>query len=108
VPVLRLPPSLPASILRDRNPDTTPAGRPIRPGPPAAMLQEALMLVGSGQGVLPVGAHVRRYYVRPDVTYVQLHDAPPVEWGLAWRRDRATARVLAFTRAAEDLTDGAE
>jgi DNA-binding transcriptional LysR family regulator len=103
VPVLQ-PPGTPAESSRpDRIRHLTPAGRPIERGPSAATLQEALTLVGSGRGVLPVGAHVRRYYVRPDVTYVVLRDAPPVEWGLAWHRDRATARVLAFTRAAEDL-----
>ncbi|MEV4140405.1 LysR family transcriptional regulator [Dactylosporangium sp. NPDC049742] len=104
VPMLQLPPTLPASTLRDRNPGSTPAGRPIPTGPPAATFQEALMLAGSGRGVLPVGAHVRRYYVRPDVAYVPFRDAPPVEWGLAWHRDRATAKVLAFARAADDLT----
>jgi DNA-binding transcriptional LysR family regulator len=108
VPVLTLPATLPASLRRDRTPDSTPNGRPIPSGPPAVTFQEALMLVGSGQGVLPVGAHVRRYYVRPDVTYVHFRDAPPVEWGLAWHRDRATARVLAFARAAEDLVDRQE
>jgi hypothetical protein len=79
------------------------AGVPVLP--PTATFQEALMLVGAGQGVLPVGAHVRRYCARPDVSYVPFRDAPPVEWGLAWPRGRATARVLAFTRAAEDLID---
>jgi DNA-binding transcriptional LysR family regulator len=83
-------------------PDDTPAGR-IGDGPVAATFQEMLTLVGSGRGAFPVGAHVRRYYPRPDVAYVGLTDAPPVEWGLVWRADAATARVLAFHEAARDL-----
>jgi DNA-binding transcriptional LysR family regulator len=80
------------------------AGR--RRGPvtgPGATFQELLTLVGAGRGTLEVGAHVRRYYTRPDVAYELLDGAPPVEWGLIWRADAATARVLAFNRAALDL-----
>ncbi|GAA3032390.1 LysR substrate-binding domain-containing protein [Streptosporangium longisporum] len=82
---------------------TPPAGWPVEAGPPASTLDEALTLVGEGRGVLPVGAHARRYHPRPDVTYVPFDDAPPVRWGLLWRTDGATARVLAFAEAARDL-----
>lgn len=67
---------------------------------PRAGLQELLTLAGAGEGVLPVGAHIRRYYPRPDVTYVPLADAPRLEWGLVWRTE--TARVRAFADAAAD------
>ncbi|MGW6912213.1 LysR family transcriptional regulator [Kitasatospora sp. NPDC054939] len=76
------------------------------PGPRAATFQEALTLVGAGQGVLPVGAHTRRYYVRPDVAYVPLDGAPPLEWALLWPADGATARVRAFAEAAAALVHG--
>jgi DNA-binding transcriptional LysR family regulator len=81
----------------------TPGERSIHSGPRAATLQEALALVGSGQGAFPVGAHVRRYHPRPDVAYVVIDDAPPVRWGLYWPATGATARVLAFSQAASDL-----
>jgi DNA-binding transcriptional LysR family regulator len=74
----------------------------LRPAP-AATFQEMLTLVGAGRGVFPVGAHARRYYARPDVAYVLVRDAPPVEWGLLWPAGGATARVLAFGRAAQEL-----
>jgi DNA-binding transcriptional LysR family regulator len=64
---------------------------------------EALTLVGTGQGTLVVGAHVRRYYARPDVGYVPITDAPPLLWGLIWPDDRNTARVRAFVSAASEL-----
>ncbi|MEU5264225.1 LysR family transcriptional regulator [Amycolatopsis sp. NPDC021455] len=102
VTLLRLPDTLPESLRADRTPDTTPGGQPISPGRSAATFQELLTLVGAGQGVFPVGANVRRYYVRPDVAYVHLDDAPPLQWGLLWRADNATARVLAFNDAAHD------
>jgi DNA-binding transcriptional LysR family regulator len=70
---------------------------------PLAGLQELLTLAGAGEGVLPVGAHIRRYYPRPDVAYVPLGDAPRLEWGLVWRAGAATARVRAFTEAAAEL-----
>ncbi|WP_084962008.1 LysR family transcriptional regulator [Thermoactinospora rubra] len=103
VTLLQLPGSLPDSLREDLTPRTTPAGRPIRPGPSASTFNELLTLVGAGHGVLPVGAQARRYYMRPDVTYVPFDDAPPLEWGLLWRADAATARVRAFAQAAHDL-----
>jgi DNA-binding transcriptional LysR family regulator len=70
---------------------------------PRAGLQELLTLAGAGEGVLPVGAHIRRYYPRPDVAYVPLDGAPRLEWALVWRDGSATARVRAFAGAAADL-----
>jgi hypothetical protein len=64
-----------------------------------------LTLIGAGRGVFPVGAQARRYYARPDVAYIPFTDAPPLRWGLLWRADNATARVLAFAEAARDLLD---
>jgi DNA-binding transcriptional LysR family regulator len=94
----------------DDLPDSPPPGataRPIGPTPAAGSFQEALTLVGSGRGVLPIGAHIRRYYTRPDVAYVVLRDAPPVHWRLMWRSDGATARVRAFAEMAHDLVSAA-
>lgn len=73
------------------------------PGPEAATLTEALTLVGWGAGVLRVGAHVRRYHARPDVTYVSLADTPPLEWAALWHVAHATAPVRAFANAAYEL-----
>ncbi len=70
---------------------------------PRAGLQELLTLAGAGEGVLPVGAHLRRYYPRPDVAYVPLDDAPRLEWGLVWREGSETARVRAFADTAAEL-----
>ncbi|MEU9827558.1 LysR family transcriptional regulator [Micromonospora chersina] len=103
VTTLQLPDTLPQSLRADRTPQTTPAGRPINAGQSAATFHEILTLVGAGHGVFPVGANARRYYPRPDVAYVHLHDAPPLQWGLLWRADDATARVRAFNEATQML-----
>ncbi|MFI6800845.1 LysR family transcriptional regulator [Streptosporangium canum] len=106
VKVLQLPVTMPESLRADRTPRQTPGGRPIESGPSATTFQEMLTLIGAGQGVFPVGAHARRYYARPDVAYIPFSDAPPLEWGLMWRADGATARVRAFSQAADDLVHG--
>jgi DNA-binding transcriptional LysR family regulator len=85
-----------------RLPEADAARLPVLKPSAACTFQEVLTMVGAGQGTFPVGAHVRRYYPRPDVAYVLSPDPAPVEWGLVWHRDRATARVLAFNQAALD------
>ncbi|MFI5911489.1 LysR family transcriptional regulator [Dactylosporangium sp. NPDC051541] len=80
-------------------PTLTPTG-PHPTGPVAETFQEALTLVGAGQGAFVVGRHATRFYARPDVTYVPIQDAPPLHWGPIWHKTRATARVHAFAAAA--------
>ncbi|MGW4498919.1 hypothetical protein ACWENR_09910 [Micromonospora sp. NPDC004336] len=37
------------------------------------------------------------------MAYVHLRDAQPLQWGLLWRADGATARVRAFAEAGQTL-----
>ncbi|MEV5826781.1 LysR family transcriptional regulator [Spirillospora sp. NPDC052242] len=104
VKLIQLPDNLPAAMREDRTPRTTPAGRPIEPGPTAATINEALTLIGAGRGAFTIGAQATRYYTRPDVVYIPFSDAPPLRWSLHWRTNGATASVLAFVQAARDLT----
>lgn len=104
VTVLQIPETLPLSLREDRAPRRTPAGRPIALGPSAMTFNEALTLVGAGEGTFVVGAHTRRYFARPDVVYVPFDKAAPVDWGLVWPADGATARVRAFSEAALNLS----
>jgi DNA-binding transcriptional LysR family regulator len=93
------------SVLRMRGmplPADGEAG-PSTPAEPVATLDEALTLVGLGRGVLPVGSHVQRYHPRPDVTYVPLRDSARLEWRLVWLPERGTARVRAFSAAADEV-----
>jgi DNA-binding transcriptional LysR family regulator len=91
------------TVLRDALPNPwldehAPVAEP-RPGG----LQELLTLVGAGAGVLPVGAHIRRYHPRPDVAYVPFGDAPRLDWGLVWRTGPAPGRIQDFADAAAEL-----
>ncbi|GAA0522757.1 LysR family transcriptional regulator [Paractinoplanes deccanensis] len=105
IPMIQLPPSTTAALRDSRTPATTPTGRPIPQGPSAATFQEVLALVGAGRGAFPVGAQAPRYYARPDVAYLPIAGAPPIEWGLIWRTDASTARVLAFSDTAARISD---
>lgn len=103
-PVVQYPHVTSAGFKRDRTPDLTPSGRPVPKGPVGESFSEMLTFVAMGRGVLPVGEHSRRYYPRPDVAYVPLYDAPPIERGLIWREGNTTERVREFVRAATDAT----
>ncbi|MFD5434557.1 LysR family transcriptional regulator [Kitasatospora sp. NPDC127067] len=101
-PVVQYPEVTSAGFKRDRTPGRTPSGRPVPKGPSGGTFSEMLSLVAMGRGVLPVGEHSRHYYPRPDVAYVPIHDAPPIERGPVWLESNTTARVRAFVRAATD------
>lgn len=101
-PVVQYPAVTSAGFKQDRTPDRTPSGRPVPRGPVGGTFSEMLTLVAMGRGVLPVGEHSRRYYPRPDVAYVPIRDAPPIERGPVWLESNTTARVRAFVQAAAD------
>ena len=104
-PVVQYPEVTSAGFKADRTPYRTPAGRTVPRGPVGGSFSEMLTLVAMGRGVLPVGEHARQYYPRPDVAYVLLHDAPPIERGLVWSEANTTERIRAFVRAATEATE---
>ncbi|MEV6369827.1 LysR family transcriptional regulator [Micromonospora musae] len=104
-PVVQYPAATSDGFKRDRTPDHTPSGRPVPKGPAGNTFSEMLSLVALGRGVLPVGEHTRRYYPRPDVAYVPIHDAPPIRRGPVWVESNTTARVREFVRAAADSVE---
>ncbi|MFI7574270.1 LysR family transcriptional regulator [Micromonospora sp. NPDC049497] len=101
-PVVQYPAVTSAAFKRDRTPERTPSGRPVPKGPTGNTFSEMLTLVAMNKGVLPVGEHSRRYYPRPDLSYVPIHDAPPIERGLVWLQTNTTNRVREFVRAATE------
>jgi hypothetical protein len=60
----------PDDLPNSHPPRQPPADQSIESGPAAGSFQEILTLVGAGRGFFPLGAHMRRYYMRPDVAYV--------------------------------------
>lgn len=101
-PVVQYPAVTSAEFKRDRTPERTPAGRPVPKGPHGTTFSEMLSLVALGRGVLPVGEQTERYHPRPDVVYVPIYDAPPIERGPVWLEANTTARIQEFVRAATD------
>ncbi|MFB8002996.1 LysR family transcriptional regulator [Nocardia sp. NPDC056000] len=100
ITLLRMPGTIPASVRDDRTPARTPSGRPIAHGPIAYTFQELLALIGAGEGAFVVGARTAHFYLRPDISYLPIDDALPIEWGFVWRVSRETARVRAFNDTA--------
>ncbi|MFC9971011.1 LysR family transcriptional regulator [Spirillospora sp. NPDC127200] len=84
-------------------PSHTPSGRPIAVGPKVADILEAIAVVASGEAVTPVHAQTERYFNRPDITYVPVHDAPLAHWALIWRSDTENSAVGRFAQVVTDL-----
>lgn len=83
-------------------PPRTPGGEPIARERAYTNWQEALALVAGGKGAVISAEQGARYLVRPGVTYLPLEDAPPLEYGLVWRRSGRTARVAVFEETARE------
>ncbi|MCX0241906.1 LysR family transcriptional regulator [Streptomyces drozdowiczii] len=66
-------------------PSRTPDGKPIERGPTAGGWQGVLSLVGAGKGATVATVAAGRYYVRPDIAYVPIDGAAPIEYALMWR-----------------------
>ncbi|MFI6978559.1 LysR family transcriptional regulator [Embleya sp. NPDC050154] len=102
VKLLRAGRTAPDYWRAERTPPRTPSGVPIEAGPRFETLQEALALIGAGEGAFVVGAQVTRYYARADVAYIPFRDAPPLEWIPTWLGVTPTSNIHAFSQAARD------
>ncbi|MFB9662927.1 LysR family transcriptional regulator [Glycomyces mayteni] len=98
---------LPAYRRALQSPQRTPSGLAIPQGPTVTSLQEALVFVAAGKGALLIGAHAASYQARPGIAHVQVVDAEPVRYGLAWRAGEGTAALDAFTAHVADAIPAA-
>jgi DNA-binding transcriptional LysR family regulator len=98
--VLRSPPAIPDYWDEMLAPTHRTNGAPYERGPTFDTVQEMLALVGAGKGSYPVPALTSQFYLRPDVAYVPIDDAPVFEWRFIWLEAAETRRVRAFNRAA--------
>ncbi|MFD7257083.1 LysR family transcriptional regulator [Streptomyces sp. NPDC059874] len=80
-----------------------PSGRKIERNFAVADLDTLYVIISSGDAIHTLGAQVRRFHVRPDITYLNLDDAPLLRWGLVWRSDNDNPMVHSFVRIARDL-----
>ncbi|MGW6706247.1 LysR family transcriptional regulator [Streptomyces sp. NPDC054956] len=81
----------------------TPSGRKIERSFMATDLDQLFAIISSGDAIHSLGAQVTRFHVRPDITYLHLHDAPVLRWGLVWRSDNDNPMVRSFVRLAREL-----
>ncbi|ADD45675.1 LysR family transcriptional regulator [Stackebrandtia nassauensis] len=88
------------------SPRHTPSGKPIKRGPKVSTNEESLAAIASGQAVAPAHETDARYYARPDIVYVPIHDAKPQRWALIWRTTGETELIRAYVRVAREITGG--
>nr|BEK70733.1 LysR family transcriptional regulator [Kitasatospora purpeofusca] len=100
-----LPACVPGYFVDFHMPRQTPGGRAIaRHGDPCGTYAEAVALVAAGRAMVPGDGQLPLLYRRPDLRFVRVGDAPPVEQGLVWRcRDDADPRVRAFADAVHEV-----
>ncbi|WP_419999785.1 LysR family transcriptional regulator [Streptomyces boninensis] len=84
-------------------PTHTPSGRPIAKGPEVTSNVEVITYVSSGEAVSAGHAHGLRYYVRPDIVFLPVHDAPPARWALVWRTNAVTDAIRDLARTVSEL-----
>nr|WP_276617591.1 LysR family transcriptional regulator [Streptomyces coryli] len=84
-------------------PTHTPSGRPIAKGPEVTNSTELLTYVNSGEVVSAGHAHGVRYYARPDVVFLPVHDAPPARWALVWRTNGVIDPIRDLARTVSEL-----
>ncbi|WP_018349453.1 LysR family transcriptional regulator [Longispora albida] len=103
-PVMAVPSQAPEYWIDAISPFRTPSGRPIARDTTVVTFQEVLTLVAAGVSITPVHAHAVKYYQRPGIVFVPIHDAQPCSWYLIWRAAGETTLVRAFAQAARDAT----
>jgi DNA-binding transcriptional LysR family regulator len=76
------------------------AGQPVRRGPAAATLQEAILLVASGEAVCTVDDGAMANFARPDIAYLPMPGWPPFQTGFVWRARSSSQSALTFMQSA--------
>ena len=96
---------VPEAVAAIYFPKHTRSGLPIVHGPVAPGWQEMLTLIGAGKGATPVCDWAADYYQRPDIAYVPLTEAPPIDQALVWSTARDTVAVRTFARTLTAVAD---
>ncbi|MFF8835627.1 LysR family transcriptional regulator [Streptomyces sp. NPDC015130] len=84
-------------------PRRTPAGRPIPQGPATTYWPEVLVHVAAGVGVSTVAARAEQYHTRPGMTFVPVHDASTIDYGLMWPTAGKNPLVEPFLEIIDEL-----
>jgi DNA-binding transcriptional LysR family regulator len=85
-------------------PRSTPNGGAVhRTEQQCSTYQEMLALVVAGKAVVLGDEQVTRYYQRPEVTYLPIHDAPTLNHAVLWATAAENARMRAYADAVREL-----
>ncbi|GEB58595.1 LysR family transcriptional regulator [Streptomyces gardneri] len=96
-------PDLPAYWSDAYTPPHTPKGRNIVRGPRVETTDDIFGLITAGEAVIPFPAHVRRFWARPDVSWLPIPDMHSLTYGLVWRGETETDLIRAFAAVVRDL-----
>ncbi|SDT83076.1 transcriptional regulator, LysR family [Streptomyces sp. TLI_053] len=84
-------------------PPHTPKGRVIERGPAVDTIDDIFTLVSVGEVVNTFPVHVSRYWARPDIEWLPIHDMGALDYGLVWRGESENELVRAFAQVVRDL-----
>ncbi|MEV0145605.1 MULTISPECIES: LysR family transcriptional regulator [unclassified Nonomuraea] len=84
-------------------PPHTRKGRVIERGPLVRNPAEIFTRIGMGEIVTLFPEHMTRYWVRPDVVYVPVHDLTALPYALVWRSDIENDLIRALAQIVRDL-----
>nr|WP_042181804.1 LysR family transcriptional regulator [Kibdelosporangium sp. MJ126-NF4] len=78
------------------------AGTPALIGAEASTFESELQAAAAGRGVSITTEGARRFYNRPDLTFVDISDAPASTIALAWRSDNTSPALRHFLAVAKE------
>ncbi|QLY30077.1 LysR family transcriptional regulator [Nocardia huaxiensis] len=84
-------------------PSRTPSGRQVERLVSIGNIEDILTAVGSGEAVHPIGMHVSRFAVRPDIVRLPIADNSRLHWGLVWRSDAEDERIRGLANVIREL-----
>jgi DNA-binding transcriptional LysR family regulator len=91
--------SIPRYMEEVLNPYYTPTGRPVARGPQVTSWNDALVAVAAGDVVAAVTTDLSHYYCWPNLVYLPIRDAAPLDWALVWRTAAESGLIRAFAQA---------
>ncbi|MFB4271472.1 LysR family transcriptional regulator [Nonomuraea sp. GTA35] len=84
-------------------PRATRRGRTIERGALVQNTEEAITLAGMAEIVVLFPAHMTRYWIRPDITYLPVTDMGPLPYAMVWRSDTDNEPIRALAEVVHDL-----
>ncbi len=98
-----IPTSAPAYWFDSYVPTHTHRGRVIERGPVVRTHEEALNLTSGAETVTLFPDHVTRYWGRPDIVYVPVHDIDALHYVLAWHTESENDLIRALAQTTREL-----